>query len=364
MTRSTGILLALVAAALMSLDANSALAQASEHFDDSFGMWQGSPRRVGRSKNPGWKRVSNAGEQAARNSPTGSKVTYYWKLRQVFDLSGLQDPMLTIKFDFRGHDYSYFRVQIGDEDARRLADFTTLHEESESTGVQTLDIDLSAYVGSSHKVQLLLRKPSGVVERRIGLYVHRIELSAQQPVTIEDCVPYDRDLFSHWRDLDSDCQDARQESLIESASSTVTYLDSNECRVLSGQWQGPYTALSFDNPLFLDIDHMVPLKEAYESGAWAWSADQRREFANELEPTGQLWAVQASANRQKGARDPAEWLPSNTSFLNEYARAWIDVKVRWGLTIDNAEKAALVGILGDEPGLVWPADGAEVSCGN
>ena len=74
--------------------------------------------------------------------------------------------------------------------------------------------------------------------------------------------------------------------------------------------------------------------------------------------------MQASANRQKGARDPAEWLPSNTSFLNEYARAWIDVKVRWGLTIDNAEKAALVGILGDEPGLVWPADGAEVSCGN
>jgi hypothetical protein len=364
MSRSFALLFMLLASCLLLLPPCPAAAQAVEEFDEGFGLWKTSPRRIGRSKNPGWQTVTNSGEQAAKTNPTGSKVTYYWKLSQVFDMSEISSPLLTVKYDFRGHNYSYFRVQIGDQDARRLADFTTLHEDNEASGVQTIELDLSAYEGDKHTVRLLLRKPSAVVEKRIGLYVHQVTLSAQSPVSNVDCTPYDRDLFRHWRDADSDCQDARQESLIESSSGEIIWLDSRECRVGAGRWQDPYTNLTFDNPTHLDIDHMVPLKEAYESGAWAWTDDQRRDFANQLEPSGQLWAVQASANRRKGARDPAEWLPSNESFHGDYARAWIAVKAQWGLTMDAAEKAALIAIVGDDDSLVWPEDGEEFTCSN
>ncbi len=340
----------------------TAQAQALQDFDDGFGLWKASPQRVGRSKNPGWKVVSNAGEKAARNSPTGSKVTYYWKMSQVFDLTDLDEPTLELKHDFRGHKYSYFRVQVGDADARRLADFTTLHEETASTGVQTLELDLSEYAGTEVKIRLLLRKPGGVVEKKIGLYVHRLELTARTTVTIEDCLAYDRGLYLHWTDEDRDCQNTRNESLVGAATGEVDFLDAEECRVGDGLWEDPYTGLSFDNPIYMDIDHMVPLKEAHESGAWAWTKEERRAFSNQLSPVGQLFPVQASANRQKGAKDPGEWLPSNQDWWEDYARAWIDVKNDWGLTADSVELAALEEILGEDLTVEYPLEAYEVTC--
>jgi hypothetical protein len=56
------------------------------------------------------------------------------------------------------------------------------------------------------------------------------------------------------------------------------------------------------------IDHVVPLAEAWRSGAAAWNADQRERFANDLVDP-QLIAVSASSNRSKGDQDPAEWKP-------------------------------------------------------
>jgi len=342
--------------------ADAAQAQIIQDFSQGTGLWKVSPQKIGRSKVPGWRIVKRGGGKALRNSVTGSRATYYWKLSQVFDLRDLESPKFALKYDFRGHGYTGMSVQIGDVKARRKADFITLYAQSEARGVERIELDLAEYAGQMKKIRVVLRKPRGTVEKKIGLYVHRLELVSENTVDIPECRPYQRRMYRHWTDEDRDCQNTRQESLIGSATGALTYLDKGQCRVFAGDWSDPYTGLVFDNPLYLDIDHMVPLKEAHESGAWAWDADERRAFANELSPDGQLFAVQASANRKKGAKDPAEWMPSNEAFHVEYARAWINVKLRWNLTADANELYALRQILGDDPDVQYPDEEPEVNC--
>ena len=89
--------------------------------------------------------------------------------------------------------------------------------------------------------------------------------------------------------------------LVAEAVSALTYTDSNQCRVESGIWAGPYTGEQFDGPGNLDIDHMVPLGNAHQSGGWAWSDARKRRYANDLSYDGHLIAVGASANRSKGS---------------------------------------------------------------
>lgn len=83
------------------------------------------------------------------------------------------------------------------------------------------------------------------------------------------------------------------------------------------------------------IDHVVPLKEAWESGAWNWSPEKRRDYANDLVDENHLMAVSASANRQKGDRDPMDWMPDRNKC--RYLRAWVSIKERWELSADQAE---------------------------
>jgi hypothetical protein len=96
---------------------------------------------------------------------------------------------------------------------------------------------------------------------------------------------------------------------------------------------------------------MVPLKEAHESGGHAWDAYRKRDYANDLSDPNTLIAVDRSLNRQKGAGDPAEWLPPNQAYLEEYARAWVAVKLKWGLTADAKEIEVLRTLLGAEADL-------------
>ena len=157
-------------------------------------------------------------------------------------------------------------------------------------------------------------------------------------------VPYDRDLYPTWRDEDGDCQDARQEVLI-AESFEPPEMDDRGCRVVSGRWLDPYTGQIFTNPSDLDIDHMVPLAEAHRSGAATWTAEQRQNYANDLFHVDTLIAVSASANRSKGDRDPALWLPPNESYDCEYVRKWVVVKATWGLTMDAEEASAVADVL-------------------
>jgi hypothetical protein len=161
----------------------------------------------------------------------------------------------------------------------------------------------------------------------------------------EDIPSYNRSEWNHWIDEDGDCQDTRQEVLIEESLIEVTFTDASECRVAEGQWIDPYTGTEVTNPSDLDIDHMVPLANAHVSGGWAWDADRKEDYANYLGYDGHLIAVTASANRSKGSRGPEEWKPPSGTYWCEYAVQWVEVKAEWDLTATAAEWDALLEML-------------------
>ena len=125
----------------------------------------------------------------------------------------------------------------------------------------------------------------------------------------------------------------------------ITFETSEECRVASGRWRDPYTGLSQDDPHAVDIDHLVPLEDAHNSGGWAWSSAKKREYANWLEDSDHLIAVTDGANRSKGERGPEDWQPPDEGHWCQYAVAWAEVKERWGLTMTQAEAEAVVEML-------------------
>ena len=160
------------------------------------------------------------------------------------------------------------------------------------------------------------------------------------PVQPEQRSGYDRDLFDHWVDVDGDRCDARREVLL--AEAVVAPRVGASCSLSGGQWYSVYDGdVEQGTGSGFDVDHLVPLAEAWDSGARSWDADTRRRYANDLGYEHSLVAVSASSNRQKGASDPAEWLPPDTSVRCWYAEAWITVKTRWGLSVDTAELHAL-----------------------
>lgn len=146
---------------------------------------------------------------------------------------------------------------------------------------------------------------------------------------------YDRDDFPHW--IEQDGCSTRQEILIaERRKGTAS-----GCKVAGGQWFSPYDGETFTSASRLDIDHFVPLEQAYVSGALKWNRATRTRFANDLGYAGSLIAVSASSNRSKGASDPAEWLPPRTAYRCRYVGTWIAVKYRWRLTTDKGERGVL-----------------------
>ena len=142
--------------------------------------------------------------------------------------------------------------------------------------------------------------------------------------------------------------------------STVGFKSSKGCRVVSGSWNDSYSGKTITDATTLDIDHMVPLKEAHEPGAANWSRERKRAYANDLDDPDTLIAVDRRLNRQKGAKDPAEWLPPNPAYQTQYARAWVAVKLKWGLTADRQELVALQKLLGNQVEL--PPEAPEMNC--
>jgi hypothetical protein len=125
---------------------------------------------------------------------------------------------------------------------------------------------------------------------------------------------YDRKEFGSWIDVDGDCQNTRHEVLIMQSIVSPS-LSNSGCSVTAGQWDDPYSGKRISDPKKLDIDHVVPLKWAYESGAAQWSADKKRAFANDF---SNLIAVSSSLNRQKGADSPFDWMPPNPAYRCDY----------------------------------------------
>ncbi|MER8185207.1 HNH endonuclease family protein [Kitasatospora sp. NPDC094015] len=150
---------------------------------------------------------------------------------------------------------------------------------------------------------------------------------------------YDRALFPLWITVSGTCN--TRETVLKRDGSGVS-VDS-ACAAVSGSWTSVYDGATTTNSSSFDIDHLVPLAEAWRSGAWAWSTAQRQAFANDL-TRPQLLAVSASSNRSKGDQDPSTWLPQ-ASYRCTYTRAWVQVKHYYGLSVDSAEKSALTSLL-------------------
>lgn len=123
----------------------------------------------------------------------------------------------------------------------------------------------------------------------------------------DDSTSYERSAFGYgWEDADGDCQNSRAEALIATSATTVRFATEERCRVVTGRWISPFTGNVIQNSSQIDIDHVVPLKWAWKRGAKDWSQAKRERFANDRV---NLWPVELSLNRSKGARGPNQWLP-------------------------------------------------------
>ncbi len=118
----------------------------------------------------------------------------------------------------------------------------------------------------------------------------------------DDIPEYDRSDWRHWVDADGDCQDARQEVLVEESLVSVTFETDRGCRVATGQWYGAFTGVYTGDPGDLDIDHLVPLKNAHLSGGWRWDAEMREEYANDMSDPDHLIANRRGQPEQRDQR--------------------------------------------------------------
>ena len=160
-----------------------------------------------------------------------------------------------------------------------------------------------------------------------------------------DISEYSRSQWKHWVDENGDCQDARQEALISESLVEVTFESERKCRVATGRWYGAFAGIYVETPGDLDIDHLVPLKNAHDSGGWAWSSDRKQEYANYLGDLDHLIAVTKGANRSKGAKGPEDWRPPDEGYWCQYATDWTEVKMEWGLTMTQRETEAVIEML-------------------
>ncbi|MEV6768544.1 HNH endonuclease family protein [Nocardia sp. NPDC051030] len=136
-----------------------------------------------------------------------------------------------------------------------------------------------------------------------------------------------------------------REDVMKRDLTEIRLADSNSCMVLGGTLIDPYTGERLPYNRFkasdIEIDHVVALGDAWRSGASEWNQEQREKFAND---TGNLLAVQKQANQDKGSKTPDQWKPRH-EYWCDYARRWVAVKVRWGLTVQPTEKSALAEML-------------------
>ena len=167
---------------------------------------------------------------------------------------------------------------------------------------------------------------------------------------------YSRDKFPHWSDAqengwvlpygtpDPASCDARDAALIRDGRGAEKM--GRYCTVISGTWVDPYGGLTYTTPSDIDIDHVVPLANAWRSGAASWTTAKREAFANR--PLDVL-AVEDNLNASKGDKGPEAWEPPRTAYHCIYATKWVNIKHYWKLSVTSAEKGALSQMLSTCP---------------
>ena len=168
----------------------------------------------------------------------------------------------------------------------------------------------------------------------------RSELSQLRVAADGSMTGYSRDKFPHWITISGTCN-TRETVLKRDGTSVVT---DSSCAAVSGRWFSPYDGATWTQASDVDIDHIVPLADAWRTGASAWTTSKRQSFANDLTDP-QLIAVTDNVNQAKGDQTPATWKPSRTTYWCTYAKMWTHSKSRWALTVNSAEKSALTDML-------------------
>ncbi|KAG5981235.1 hypothetical protein E4U55_003146 [Claviceps digitariae] len=191
-------------------------------------------------------------------------------------------------------------------------------------------------IASARALAISIRAPPGVPSTSTA----RSLLNGLEVASSGSGDGYQRLLFPTWETIEGTCN-TREFVLKRDGSNVVT---NSGCVAESGQWVSPYDGMEFDEAHGLDIDHMVPLKNAWISGASNWTTEQRKAFANDI-TRPQLWAVSAHSNRAKGDESPDEWKPALEDFWCTYSKSWIQVKSYYDLTVTEDESDALSSML-------------------
>lgn len=144
---------------------------------------------------------------------------------------------------------------------------------------------------------------------------------------------YQRKEWPHWIDRDNDCQDTRQEILIERSKESVV-LDRRGCYAKSGVWDDYYFPATLTRPKDIDIDHLIPLKHAHLSGGFSWTRQKKEIFANDPE---NLVITNKRYNRQKGSKGIEQWLPAHKSYACKYIKDWLWIKRKYNLILRKEE---------------------------
>ncbi|MFF5638663.1 HNH endonuclease family protein [Streptomyces sp. NPDC012825] len=161
------------------------------------------------------------------------------------------------------------------------------------------------------------------------------------PVAEEDRTGYTRTSFRHWNtglDAADGCNTRNEVLLTEAVQEPAVAAG---CKLTGGRWVSYYDNVKVDEAGKLDIDHMVPLAEAWDSGASTWTSTRREAYANDQGAAASLVAVTARTNRSKADQDPATWMPPLPDAHCRYIGEWTATKLRWDLAVDQTEAEAL-----------------------
>ncbi|KAB8288624.1 deoxyribonuclease [Bifidobacterium ramosum] len=216
------------------------------------------------------------------------------------------------------------------------------------------------------------RGMNNVVRQDMAAFLHRMTgavdgmnaTTALATLPVKGRAPktgYSRDQFgAAWADVDHNGCDTRNDILARDLTGKTFKENTNNCVVASGTLRDPYTGktIAFQRGQItstaVQIDHVVALSDAWQTGAQQLPADRRRELAND---PYNLLAVDGPANQQKSDGDAATWLPGNKSFRCEYVARQIGVKSKYSLWITQAEHDAMAGVLSSCPSQTVPDNG-------
>ncbi len=180
--------------------------------------------------------------------------------------------------------------------------------------------------------------------------LNNLEVKGRAPKT-----GYARSQFPHWSDPDRNGCDARNDTLKRDLTDITYKVGTRDCKVIAGQLLDPFSGkvITFSTTkVVIDIDHVVALSNAWQTGAAYFDKNKRTQIAND--PLN-LLAVDSKLNRQKGDGDAATWLPPSKAFRCEYVARQVAVKAKYGLWVTKPEKVAIDKILSTCVGQKLPA---------